>query len=654
MRKEKITFDKFFGGTLSGITESGKKMTFNANDVIGFDYYNSNVGMVVFYPDGNIKALMIDNIEYRVKSTTTKPVPSKSANTTSHFPKQVSHEKEVREYHFAPYNFVPLNKQVVAAPQVGKKLWGSIEIELLAKTDFFIRNNAQNKRAEETEFCNRNGNKLVPGSSVSGLLANTVEILSFGSIQESIENKRLYFRNITVAGDQQDAYFDALTEGQDRDRKYTGDMGIMYFEKGSYKIAPLPDGAWDTKRSTGRIADWENKRISDTRWQLYTGSIGGKKAYYEYNPLKADRANAIKIRYSDLEAYRNDKNRKVGKKDFDFLDRLKKDKQATWPVFYTTYTDYDGDQRTAFGHTKYFRIPYSKTIKNAAQQKVGKEDDFRQSMWGNKEHAGKLHFQDLLFTKGEFYTSPIQVKALGQPQPTSFQLYLDQGNGNTIHRNKKDLSHWSNTDAEIRGYKNYWHRKADWQFKDAKIEKHLPAPIQPAKPGTTFCGTLHFNGITKEELGALLFAIELQPESCHKMGMAKPYMGSVKLAVKHLAIKDSKTRYSSVFSDNSSWNTGQTKVETTSFIAAYKKYMTEVLGTSYMEVPRINDFFNITKFDEKKISDSSYLANTDYPGHPSKFRHRLPLHYIKDIDKLSKKENNSSRNANHHYEFLGK
>ena len=83
-------------------------------------------------------------------------------------------------------------------------------------------------------------------------------------------------------------------------------------------------------------------------------------------------------------------------------------------------------------------------------------------------------------------------------------------------------------------------------------------PINPISPGSIFKGTIRFENFSDEELGALLFAIDLPAECCHKLGMGKPLgLGSVRLDIEGLTLIDRKKRYSQIFDENGQWETGK-------------------------------------------------------------------------------------------------
>jgi CRISPR-associated protein (TIGR03986 family) len=73
--------------------------------------------------------------------------------------------------------------------------------------------------------------------------------------------------------------------------------------------------------------------------------------------------------------------------------------------------------------------------------------------------------------------------------------------------------------------------------------------IKPMAPNTKFKGKIRFENLSKRELGALLFVLDLPEECCHKLGMGKPLgMGSIKIKPT-LYISNRKTRYTDLLAE---------------------------------------------------------------------------------------------------------
>ena len=197
---------------------------------------------------------------------------------------------------------------------------------------------------------------------------------------------------------------------------------------------------------------------------------------------------------------------------------------------------------------------------------------------------------------------------LSNPKPTTFQHYLKPGKVTPEFKDDGSIRGYQgiknyNDVTTLRGNKLYWHKKGDtWQEstmsfpadkfnellrehglqerdfsqyvrtdkqkqkREIKIQS-LPenlksailkcigiydtqhTKIKPVAAEKTFTGKIRFENLSDVELGALLFALDLPDNCCHKLGMGKPLgLGSVKITPK-LFLSDRKSRYTNLFAE---------------------------------------------------------------------------------------------------------
>ena len=257
------------------------------------------------------------------------------------------------------------------------------------------------------------------------------------------------------------------------------------------------------------------------------------------------------------------------------------------PVFYIP----DTHEIYYFGHNPNFRIPallnggdQASTPHDFVPDAVRKHDspDLAEAIFGwvaerdeegpkEEARAGRVFFEDVHFVTakhGVWYNNgqAITPKILSTPRPTTFQHYLVQ-NTTAGHDpdDKQKIAHFGTktSETQIRGYKHYWHRGSnpDIEFfepdpKKAEKRKTQLTRMIPLKSGVQFKGRIHFENLRAEELGALLWVLNL-PHSehvvyRHKLGMGKPLgMGAVEVSAE-LHLSDRQARYSQLF-DTSSW-----------------------------------------------------------------------------------------------------
>ncbi|HON33092.1 MAG TPA: TIGR03986 family CRISPR-associated RAMP protein, partial [Candidatus Syntrophosphaera thermopropionivorans] len=295
--------------------------------------------------------------------------------------------------------------------------------------------------------------------------------------------------------------------------------------------------------------------------------------------------------------YYNDKNRNSINL-IDYLNKNKKQYTKGIPCFFL----YEDGQVTAFGNTALFRISYKNSIgKLLPENHKSDELDMAEALFGRvmkkQEDTinGRIYFDDAVAKEAVAFEKPIYPKILANPKPTSFQLYLKQPSDVTFDT----IRHYDSPDAKLRGYKHYWHKKGDKfeedssDFDPQKDTQHTL--IAPIKPGAKFEGSIRFENLSEEELGALLFVLNLPEGYCHKIGMGKPLgLGSIKITAT-LNILDPKKRYSNLI-DN-----GYTNDDPSKYLDAYKELLKKhhILNTEnpwdlmrFRELKKMLDFAN--------------------------------------------------------------
>jgi CspA family cold shock protein len=90
---------------------------------------------------------------------------------------------------------------------------------------------------------------------------------------------------------------------------------------------------------------------------------------------------------------------------------------------------------------------------------------------------------------------------------------------------------------QILGRKLYYHHR-DWQESCRRsIRLSNRAPLQLDAYEGSFEFTVRFENLTQQELGVLLFALELQPDLRHHLGFGKPFgLGTVRITVQALRL----------------------------------------------------------------------------------------------------------------------
>ncbi|MFQ5640843.1 MAG: TIGR03986 family CRISPR-associated RAMP protein, partial [bacterium] len=187
--------------------------------------------------------------------------------------------------------------------------------------------------------------------------------------------------------------------------------------------------------------------------------------------------------------------------------------------------------------------------------------------------AGRVQFTHAKLKderKVEKFENLITLAILGPPQPTNTRFYLKPQNG-TEPNNWPDK--WEDTQCGyqkgnvLRGRKFYRHHgmelvgrtfhglypempeknapaKHEFERIDGKADKQNCTLAETLKAGNKFEFSIHFQSLAREELGALLWALEMESDMVHRLGLAKPLgFGSVNVEVDKIQLADVRERY---------------------------------------------------------------------------------------------------------------
>ena len=94
----------------------------------------------------------------------------------------------------------------------------------------------------------------------------------------------------------------------------------------------------------------------------------------------------------------------------------------------------------------------------------------------------------------------------------------------------------------MRGRKFYYHRPRG--ARTTTQRGRFNKTVEAVKPGTVFAFSIDYTNLENDELALLVFALVLEPEMCHKVGMGKPVgLGSAKIEVAQWRQHDVQMRY---------------------------------------------------------------------------------------------------------------
>lgn len=362
----------------------------------------------------------------------------------------------------------------------------------------------------------------------------------------------------------------------------------------SYKVAHEKDIV-----AVGKPGEYENAGVA-----VSTGKMNQKKAVYIIPQIDKNKT-AIEIPERDIRAFQIDMKKKEktlkqfgGRQYFDLPEPGK-----TKPIF---YVELDG--RLYFGFTPRLRLFYDHSIKKGLKQKTKNgKIDYNKAMFGyanpNGSYRSKISFSDAVI-QGEGKELECRSWILAEPKPTSYLDYLKPDRDRGVTYNKDDF--------ELRGVKQYWlhNRLAANGAENMKNRDRVASTFQALDEGTKFVGKIRFRNLTQDELGLLLWAVRLNPDSFMNVGKAKAY-GYGNISVKIIEAKRVDLAEAYSLEGNLKLNPF-IRIDIDDTIEEYKKEVRRFLGgKSIDELPHIKEFFMMKNSKNIPNNESTRYMSID-------------------------------------------
>jgi CRISPR-associated protein (TIGR03986 family) len=536
----------------------------------------------------------------------------------------------------APYNFVPLNKEVFYpswSEQVSHDVpfsdgeSGEIDITITAKSPIFIRNHSDAKEKPSSEFCNFNKTKFIPATSLKGVMRTAIEIIGFSKLQ--LQDKTLSYRDLnnpsykTKAMDGEKIYMGWLSKDDNQwvienlGKVTNGQTRIKYEEMKSYftneqmsKITKDRATAYDKYSAI----DFEPKQI-DKGTIVFTGSTGNKTREFLFPNIQP------------ISTYRFDKDDNLIKtfkeayyigtpnesKDWKNLWQKRFDSGKKIPVFFQLN---DKEEIKHFGLSMLYKLPYEHSLQKILEkyQDFKLSKDLAQTIFGyideNEALKGRVQFSHFKCDKEVKFNKKISLP-LSTPRATFYPNYLVQccENGKT----KKFIT-YDRLDGILRGFKLYPPTKQIVEI--AKNDKgedfckknhKLCNPFEPVGVGSTFSGKIRFHNLNPVELGALISALNFMGQNkddkyFHKIGMAKAYgFGTVSIQINSLKTASNKGL--------------------DLFMNSFKNHLNQELKIDLLQHPRIKAFLKLSSysFEDKELQVMELKGFTNAKKDSNKF-----------------------------------
>ncbi len=197
-------------------------------------------------------------------------------------------------------------------------------------------------------------------------------------------------------------------------------------------------------------------------------------------------------------------------------------------------------------------------------------------------YAGRVRFTHGTLPDG---VSPSELPEttlaiLSTPKPTTTPFYLLDKDGQP-----DPMVTYDTEGARLRGRKFYRHQGEAKELEYQRTEKSDQNRTVRGvlKPGATFTFTVDFENLAPLELGALLYALELEEDMYHRLGYAKPLgFGSVKITVEKVEIVNWQKRLQSIEA-GTGWNS-VSEQHWKQYKANFLHEMRQIYGSDFDEV----------------------------------------------------------------------
>ncbi len=192
-------------------------------------------------------------------------------------------------------------------------------------------------------------------------------------------------------------------------------------------------------------------------------------------------------------------------------------------------------------------------------------------------YAGRVRFSHGTFEGGESEPVETTLAILSIPKPTATPFYLVDAEGQP-----DPTVNYDTRGARLRGRKFYRHhgeaKREEYCRRERDDQNRTVRGV--LKPGSAFTFDVDFENLTPLELGALLYALELEDDMFHRLGYAKPLgFGSVKVTVERVQTIDWQIRLQSAERE-AGWQT----VDGTQHKEEFLQAMRAIYGNKFEEV----------------------------------------------------------------------
>ena len=571
----------------------------------------------------------------------------------------------------APYNFVPFSDTVLFPYANANELpsheiintelnTGEIHVVLTAETPVLVSRGNDQKNIHF--FRNGKNRYTIPGSTIHGLIRENCQILGFGKVdaKEDFEDYHIIFRGLASKDKTlRDKYGEIVTTTDACGIVSSkANAGYIYTDDGrNYRIYPVKSGDIIKIKRDSRSLDYLKsltKKVKDPKTRKYkdvpkytddrgnineqiipvsytgpvahavfeegeseksptllcTGrSISNPPNCHYLFPAPIRSGKYIEVKPEDILDYRSDyEARRTVLKNKQFWDLPKK---GSKPIFYI-----EDRGHIYFGMSKFLRIGYPYKISQGLPKEhkaANNGIDYPHAVLGytdgNKAYLGRVSVGDFTTCTDNAIEMVGKQITPASPKPSWYKGYLEP------------TGRYTNDDFRLRGYKQYWLKEenvVDTGNENSKIK----TTIYPLLPKDTknepveFKGVIRFRNLNDMELGLLLWAIRLNKNCYHTVGMGKAF-GLGRMSAEIMKLNVLKTDRESYLDFGSPWEsyTHETKEKVDEKVKELiSEYNKNALGTGekVSERGEIADFFYMKSKIREDAEKVSYMSLDEY------------------------------------------
>ena len=494
-----------------------------------------------------------------------------------------------------PYNFVSLGdiNEIKREKRVKGKHSGKIKCSLKNLTPIFIGNKTDEKE-EKTLTLKVEGTEkyVIPASTLKGEIRNIIEVLTTSCIK-NVEEERLDYRG--KAGERKNVFgiikkFPTANDDGiiiEADKVKVNRKKILFnYKPGFYpvkvannslvkdyirkgKLKPnykkgeddpnainFPDEFKKVQQGgTINAVLWVSSFIPNKRYEkLLIPAEKGKEKCYSFS--KSDYEDLL---YLIKQRKENEEKKAPKDRENFYIDELKEGDTIIFEVN-------EKGKIENFSFSEIPRLRYKISPLDLVPKQfhpcTGEELCFACRMFGtigdhSENKNGKKKEENIISMSSKIFISDalsikeknqnmedkIALSPLGEPHPSLASFYLEKGT-------------YDNETSQIRGRKFYWHHKEKIKagtgyrgyldsIRNQGDNEKVVSTIHFLKPLQNFEFEVAFKDLTDEELGILIYSLELEQDLLHKLGKAKAFgLGSCEIKITDCLLESSE-KYSS-------------------------------------------------------------------------------------------------------------